>query len=153
MCVDVALVEDVVGGTKVRDAAAELGVDVADDEYFEIEPDGTIEEALLAVLGRAHRGEDEEDDPTTESPDVQASLRTILERRAAMYVGKGKGKGEESGAIPRGSDDGGSVRGAVPAGGGAVGLDAARALRDAELGLLRLAIERNCGVGNKRRRV
>ena len=153
VCVDVALVEDVVGGTKVRDAAAELGVDVADDEYFEIEPDGTIEEALLAVLGRAHRGEDEEDDPTTESPDVQASLRTILERRAAMYVGKGKGKGEESGAIPRGSDDGGSVRGAVPAGGGAVGLDAARALRDAELGLLRLAIERNCGVGNKRRRV
>jgi len=70
-----------------------------------------------------------------------------------MYVGKGKGKGEESGAIPRGSDDGGSVRGAVPAGSGAVGLDAARALRDAELGLLRLAIERNCGVGNKRRRV
>ena len=153
VCVDVALVEDVVGGTKVRDAAAELGVDVSDDAYFEIEPDGTIEEALLAVLGRAHRGEDEEDDPTTESPDVQASLRTILERRAAMYVGKGKGKGEESGAIPRGSDDGGSVRGAVPAGGGAVGLDAARALRDAELGLLRLAIERNCGVGNKRRRV
>ena len=153
VCVDVALVEDVVGRTKVRDAAAELGVDVADDAYFEIEPDGTIEEALLAVLGRAHRGEDEEDDPTTESPDVQASLRTILERRAAMYVGKGKGKGEESGAIPRGSDDGGSVRGAVPAGGGAVGLDAARALRDAELGLLRLAIERNCGVRNKRRRV
>ena len=151
VCVDVALVEDAVGGTKVRDAAAELGVDVSDDAYFEIEPAGTIEEALLAVLGRAHRGEDEEDDPTTESPDVQASLRTILERRAAMYVGKGKG--EESGAIPRGSDDGGSVRGAVPAGGGAVGLDAARALRDAELGLLRLAIERNCGVGNKRRRV
>ena len=144
VCVDVALVEDVVGGTKVRDAAAELGVDVADDAYFEIEPDGTIEEALLAVLGRAHRGEDEEDDPTTESPDVQASLRTILERRAAMY-------GEDGG---RGSDDdGGSVRDAVPAGGGAVGVDAARALRDAELGLLRLAIERNCGVGNKRRRV
>ena len=90
VCVDVALVEDVVGGTKVRDAAAELGVDVADDAYFEIEPDGTIEEALLAVLGRAHRGEDEEDDPTTESPDVQASLRTILERRAAMYVGRGR---------------------------------------------------------------
>ena len=43
--------------------------------------------------------------------------------------------------------------GAVPAGGGAVGVDAARVLRDAELGLLRLAIERNCGVGNKRRRV
>ena len=152
MCVDVALVEDVVGGTKVRDAAAELGVDVADDAYFEIEPDGTIEEALLAVLGRAHRGEDEEDDPTTESPDVQASLRTILERRAAMY-GEDGGRGSDDDGRRGSDDDGGSVRDAVPAGGGAVGVDAARALRDAELGLLRLAIERNCGVGNKRRRV
>ena len=152
VCVDVALVEDVVGGTKVRDAAAELGVDVADDAYFEIEPDGTIEEALLAVLGRAHRGEDEEDDPTTESPDVQASLRTILERRAAMY-GEDGGRGSDDDGRRGSDDDGGSVRDAVPAGGGAVGVDAARALRDAELGLLRLAIERNCGVGNKRRRV
>ena len=41
----------------------------------------------------------------------------------------------------------------VPAGGGLVGAAAARTLRDAERRLLRLAIERNCGGGKKRKKV
>ena len=142
--VDVALVEDLVGGTKVRDAAAE-GVDVADDAYFEIEPDGTIE--ARGGVGQGAQGRGRGGRPDDGSPDVQASLRTILER-AAMYVGRGKGKeGEESGAIPRKT----TVR-------------SRRRPRAAERWWTRrgrsatpssgsLAIERNCGVGNKRRRV
>ena len=140
VCIDAQLVETVVGGTKVRDAASELGVELETEPYFEIEPDGHIEEALLAVLGRAHRTTDATDDPTTESPEVQASLREILEMRMGMYVdGRTEGDGEEGGG--------------VPAGGGLVGAAAAKTLRDAERRLLRLAIERNCGGGKKRKKV
>ena len=111
------------------------------EPYFEIEPDGHIEEALLAVLGRAHRTGDATDDPTTESPEVQASLRTILEMRVGTYT-----DGRET-------EGGGEEGGGVPAGGGLVGAAAARTLRDAERRLLRLAIERNCGGGKKRKKV
>ena len=141
VCIDAQLVETIVGGTKVRDAAAELGVELETEPYFEIEPDGHIEEALLAVLGRAHRATDATDDPTTESPEVQTSLREILERRMGIYDDgrETEGDGEEGGG--------------VPAGGGLVGAAAARTLRDAERRLLRLAIERNCGGGKKRKKV
>ena len=141
VCIDAQLVETVVGGTKVRDAASELGVELETEPYFEIEPDGHIEEALLAVLGRAHRTGDATDDPTTESPEVQASLRTILEMRVGTYT-----DGRET-------EGGGEEGGGVPAGGGLVGGAAARTLRDAERRLLRLAIERNCGGGKKRKKV
>jgi SET domain-containing protein 6 len=141
VCIDAQLVETIVGGTKVRDAALELGVELETEPYFEIEPDGHVEEALLAVLGRAHRTGDAMDDPTTESPEVQASLREILERRMGTYE---TGRTEEGG---------GEEGGDVPAGGGLVGAAAARTLRDAERRLLRLAIERNCGGGKKRKKV
>ena len=141
VCIDAQLVEKVVGGTKVRDAALELGVELEAEPYFEIEPDGTVEEALLAVLGRAHRATDATDDPTTESPEVQASLREILEMRMGTYD-----DGRET-------EGGGEEGGGVPAGGGLVGAAAARTLRDAERRLLRLAIERNCGGGKKRKKV
>jgi hypothetical protein len=81
------------------------------------------------------------DDPTTESPEVQASLREILERRMGTYE---TGRTEEGG---------GEEGGDVPGGGGLVGAAAARTLRDAERRLLRLAIERNCGGGKKRKKV
>ena len=141
VCIDAQLVETIVGGTKVRDAALELGVELETEPYFEIEPDGHVEEALLAVLGRAHRTGDAMDDPTTESPEVQASLREILERRMGTY--------DDGGETEGGGEEGGDV----PAGGGLVGAAAARTLRDAERRLLRLAIERNCGGGKKRKKV
>ena len=53
---DVALVERVLGVKETRNAAASVGLDLDEEKYFEIAPDGVVEDALKAHAVPLHHG-------------------------------------------------------------------------------------------------
>jgi SET domain-containing protein 6 len=125
---DIELVERVLGVKTTRDAAASVGLDLDEEKYFEIAPDGVVEDALLALLARAFRREGEQDDPTSESPEVREALRDVLRLRLEAY-------GEDATKKKSGAPDT-----TAPAGGGLVGVRAAETLRAAEIAVLAAAL-------------
>jgi SET domain-containing protein 6 len=125
---DIELVERVLGVKETRDAAKAVGLDLDEEKYFEIAPDGVVEDALLALLARAFRREGEQDDPTSESPEVREALRDVLRLRLEAY---GEDETEKKSGAPDTT---------APAGGGLVGVRAAETLRAAEIAVLAAAL-------------
>jgi|TARA_B110000967_G_scaffold199359_1_gene233674 SET domain-containing protein 6 len=126
---DVALVEQALGKKKVRAAAKSFGMDLDEEVYFEIEPDGTVETSLLALIARVHRASADDDDPAQENEKVRDSIRAVLNARLGEYEEE---KQDETIC--------GAVLKPPPAGGGVVGVDAASVLRASEIDLLRRAL-------------
>ena len=125
---DIELVEKVLGVKETRDAAKAVGLDLDEEKYFDIAPDGVVEDALLALLARAFRREGEQDDPTSESPEVREALRDVLRLRLEAY---GEDETEKKSGAPDTT---------APAGGGLVGVRAAETLRAAEIAVLAAAL-------------
>ena len=129
--VNVELIEQVLGRDKIRKAALSMGVDLDEENYFEIDPDGEVEESLLALVARVHRESEDSDDPPQETKEVRDSLRDVLSARLHEIL----------------DNENDEIRGAcrdpqeVPAGGGVVGVDAAEVLRQTEIDLLNRALE------------
>ena len=154
------LIRDVVGAEAFDDAVADLGVDADEDApfgYFEIAPDGSAEEELLCVLGHALRPSQDADALTTESDEVRAGMRAVLERRLAEY-GEDDEAADDVVAVAAADD---ADDASPPAGGGVVGDAAARTLRRGEREVLRRAMEKYVdtdtndsvrGAGEKRKR-
>ena len=146
---DVALVERALGADATRAAARSIGLDLDEEGYFEIGPDGVVEDALLALLARAHRREGQEDDPTSESREVCAALADVLRLRLEAYGGDEP----EGGAEARGRNQ--AAHDPAPAGGGAVGAEAAETLRAEEMAILAAALhaaEGDARGGRKRKK-
>jgi len=108
-------------------------LDLVDEPYFEIAPDGEVEDALFALLERVHRLKGSKDGAPASSLAVQRSLKRILEKRAGKYLPAGTKAMTEKG-------QGGDVD--PPAGGGVVGRDAATVLRAGEQALLQSVINK-----------
>ena len=130
--IDASLVVDVVG-SGARMAAHRIGLDLVEEPYFEIAPDGEIEDALFALLGRFHRPKGSKEDAAPDSPQVLASLSGILEKRASTYpdADVDAPAGKKGKKVTKGEEDVDP-----PAGGGVVGRAAAIALRKGERALL-----------------
>ena len=154
------LIRGVLGADAFDAAVADLGVDADEDVpfgYFEIAPDGTVEEELLCVLGHALRRSEEADALTTESEEVRAAMRAALERRLEAYGDEdeddapaaecGGCDGCATGCATRKTPEKADDEVSAPAGGGVVGAAAARTLRRDELDVLRRAME-TYGVGD-----
>ena len=154
------LIRGVLGADTFDAAVADLGVDADEDVpfgYFEIAPDGTVEEELLCVLGHALRRSEEADALTTESEEVRAAMRAALERRLEAYGDEdeddapaaecGGCDGCATGCATRKTPEKADDEVSAPAGGGVVGAAAARTLRRDELDVLRRAME-TYGVGD-----
>ena len=134
--IDASLVIDVVG-PEVREAAESLLIDLDEEPYFEIAPDGQIEDALRDIVQRALKFQklDQKGNKTNRvdvSEDVRVALRSIIDRRLGMYT---RAEPKEMGA----ADDTNP-----PAGGGVVGRAAAIVLRRGEQALLQRAVDLAC---------
>jgi hypothetical protein len=60
-------------------------MDLDEEVYFEIEPDGTVETSLLALIARVHRASADDDDPAQENEKVRDSIRAVLNARLGEY--------------------------------------------------------------------
>ena len=145
---DVRLLENTLGAGKIRRAAKSLGMDLEFEQYFEIDPEGRAEDALLELLREAHRHRPvgsgkqtgrkpagAEDDPDfkreAREKKVRASLEAALRARLELYDWD-----EEKFGVcvdPSATN--------TPAGGGLIGLDAANVLRMSEIAVLKKALD------------
>ena len=126
--------------TAVRLAAAGIGLDLVEEPYFEIAPDGEIEEALLALLARVLRTEGVEEDLPRDAEEVTSCLAAIIKKRTGMYPDDANADANTNANVNVKKEDAADMD--PPAGGGVVGRAAALTLRTEERTLLTTAARR-----------